>query len=166
MSIARESPGLLHDAGVREGLAASLTDAVLECILPGEYEAAPLPGAAARRQIVTRARDYMRSHADEAITVPDLCVATGASRRALQYAFEDVVHLSPVTYLRVMRLNHVRSELQSRRHDTVGDIAARWGFWHPSRFAAEYRQLFGELPSVTRTRFASSHRADAASPQR
>ncbi|MDM0112902.1 helix-turn-helix domain-containing protein [Variovorax sp. J22R133] len=162
MSMARERPGLLEDPRVRTGLVESLTDAVLDCIAPGQFETSLLPGAAARRHIVVRARDYMRNHADEAITVPDLCVATGASRRALQYAFEDVVNLSPVTYLRVMRLNHVRSELQSRRHDTVGDIAARWGFWHPSRFAAEYKQLFGELPSMTRMRFASSHRADVS----
>jgi len=31
----------------------------------------------------------------------------------------------------------------------VADIAARWGFWHPSRFASEYKSLFGELPSAT-----------------
>jgi len=154
MALVRDRPGALADAGVRNRLAESLTDAVIDSIAPERIESALLPGAAARRQIVATAREYMRSHADESISVPDLCVATGASRRALQYAFENVVQLSPVSYLRVMRLNHVRSELQSRRNDTVGDIAARWGFWHPSRFAAEYRELFGELPSATRMRFA------------
>ncbi|GHU15365.1 hypothetical protein AGMMS50225_28560 [Betaproteobacteria bacterium] len=33
--------------------------------------------------------------------------------------------------------------------DTVGDIAARWGFWHLSHFAADYKEMFGELPSDT-----------------
>ncbi|MEJ8855685.1 helix-turn-helix domain-containing protein [Variovorax robiniae] len=154
MSLVRDRPKTLADAAVRNRLAESLTDAVLDSIAPERLESGLLPGAAARRQIVATAREYMRSHADEPISVPDLCVATGASRRALQYAFENVVQLSPVTYLRVMRLNRVRSELQSRHGDTVGDVAARWGFWHPSRFAAEYRELFGELPSATRTRFA------------
>jgi AraC family ethanolamine operon transcriptional activator len=98
----------------------------------------------------------MRGHADEAISVPELCAATGVSRRALQYAFEDVLHLSPVTYLRAMRLNRVRAELLAGCADSVGDIAARWGFWHLSRFAAEYRELFGELPSATRTRAATA----------
>jgi len=156
ISLVRQRPETLNDATVRARLAESLTDALLDCIAPSHIESNLLPGAAARRQIVAIAREYMRSHADEPISVPDLCAATGASRRALQYAFENVVQLSPVTYLRVMRLNQVRSELQACRNDTVGDVAARWGFWHPSRFAAEYRQLFGELPSATRTRFAAS----------
>jgi AraC family ethanolamine operon transcriptional activator len=49
----------------------------------------------------------------------------------------------------------VRGELLSRSADTVGDVAARWGFWHLSRFAADYRQHFGELPSATRARGAT-----------
>jgi len=31
----------------------------------------------------------------------------------------------------------------------VKDVVAHWGFWHLSRFSAEYRALFGELPSDT-----------------
>jgi len=31
----------------------------------------------------------------------------------------------------------------------IGTIANRCGFWHMGRFAADYRRLFGELPSET-----------------
>jgi AraC family ethanolamine operon transcriptional activator len=31
----------------------------------------------------------------------------------------------------------------------VHEIARRWGFWHIGEFAADYRRLFGELPSQT-----------------
>lgn len=31
----------------------------------------------------------------------------------------------------------------------VTDIANDWGFWHMGQFAADYRELFGELPSQT-----------------
>ncbi|MBQ0922131.1 AraC family transcriptional regulator, partial [Hydrogenophaga aromaticivorans] len=75
--------------------------------------------------------------------------------RALQYAFEEVMQISPVTYLRAMRLNQVRSELRQNRAAPVGDVAARWGFWHPSRFASDYKALFGELPSATRSAAAA-----------
>ena len=31
----------------------------------------------------------------------------------------------------------------------ISDIAMRWGFFHPSRFARQYQERFGELPSDT-----------------
>jgi AraC family transcriptional regulator, ethanolamine operon transcriptional activator len=165
MALCRERPGLLQYTAARRMLALSLTDAVLDCFAPANLNADLPASAAARRTIVASARDYMRAHADEAISVPQLCGATGASRRALQYAFEEVLHLSPVSYLRVMRLNRVRSELQARGGDTVGDVAARWGFWHLSRFAADYRSLFGELPSQTRLRGIARAHSGAAAPR-
>ena len=32
---------------------------------------------------------------------------------------------------------------------TITDLATQWGFWHMSQFAADYKRLFGELPSET-----------------
>lgn len=159
MVLAREQPAVLAQPAARLALTESITDALLACFAEGRPRAEVAPSAATRRRIVSSAWDYMRSHVDESISVPQLCVATGASRRALQYAFEDVLHLSPVAYLRVMRLNRVRSDILAHGPATVGDIAARWGFWHLSRFAAEYRELFGELPSATRQRTVAGSRA-------
>jgi AraC-like DNA-binding protein len=34
-------------------------------------------------------------------------------------------------------------------HLSIGDAAAQWGFFHLSHFAAEYQELFAELPSHT-----------------
>ena len=152
LSMARQRPAQLQQPAAQRMLALSLTEAALDCVTSAYRQAPARSSVSARRRILARARDYMCEHADEPITVPDLCQVTGASRRTLQYAFEEVLRLSPVTYLRVMRLNRVRSELVSNHEETVGDIAARWGFWHLSRFAADYRQHFGELPSATRSR--------------
>ena len=157
LSLARDNLAQLEQPAARHMLSLSLADAVLQCMGSKAFEARPPATTPALRHIVAKAREYMQAHADEPISVPDLCAATGVSRRSLQYAFEDVLHLSPVTYLRVMRLNRVRCEMQACREDTIGDIAARWGFWHLSRFAIDYARLFGELPSATRARwFAKS----------
>jgi AraC family ethanolamine operon transcriptional activator len=45
----------------------------------------------------------------------------------------------------------VRQELKVAPAGTasVREIARRWGFWHTGEFAADYRRLFGELPSET-----------------
>ena len=81
----------------------------------------------------------------------DVCRALAVSRRTLQYSFEEVLGLNPATYLRVLRLNRARQDLLANDVNAlqVKDVASRWGFWHLSRFGAEYRELYGELPSVT-----------------
>ena len=101
--------------------------------------------------VVARAQDYMREHVEEPLTVEDLCRALQVSRRTLQYSFQEILQLNPVSYLRAMRLNGVRRALKSSaaQRQSVQDVAARWGFWHLSHFANDYRRMFGELPSET-----------------
>ena len=49
-------------------------------------------------------------------------------------------------------LNAVRRELRvatGSPDEPIAAIAARWGFWHMGQFSRDYKQQFGELPSVT-----------------
>ncbi|WP_118184742.1 helix-turn-helix domain-containing protein [Paraburkholderia phosphatilytica] len=105
----------------------------------------------ARHRIVARVRELVIAKPDVPFTVLDICHAVGTSRRKLQYCFEETLGTHPAHYLRVLRLNAVRRELRRHSHGaaSVSDVAFRWGFWHLSRFATHYRQLFGELPSET-----------------
>lgn len=103
------------------------------------------------RRLVSGAREYVLSQPDRVISVTDLCEALHVSRRTLQNAFRAVLGICPVNYLKALRLNAVRRTL--RDHDsgfrTVQDVAARWGFWHMSQFAADYFAMFAEHPSDT-----------------
>lgn len=105
----------------------------------------------ARHRVVERVRDLVASRPGVPLTVLDVCREVGASRRKLQYCFEEILGTHPAWYLRVLRLNAVRRELRehSPASASVSDVACRWGFWHLSRFASHYRELFGELPSDT-----------------
>jgi AraC family ethanolamine operon transcriptional activator len=111
---------------------------------------------ARRRRVVDEARALALAQPDHAVTVPELCERLHVSRRTLQYCFEDELGLSPMAYLRAVRLNGVRRQLRdvARQRATGGmngvqDVAAHWGFWHMSQFAADYRKLFAEAPSQT-----------------
>ncbi len=103
------------------------------------------------RRTLRRTRDYLQAHTDRCVTVHELCEQLGTSARALQDCFNKYVGLSPKAYLKVLKLNEARRELL--RIDSalasVSDVAVRYGFWHLSQFAADYRWLFGELPSET-----------------
>lgn len=84
-------------------------------------------------------------------SVTELCERLQVSRRTVQNSFQSVAETTPLNYLRSVRLNGVRRTLMSTRagHLSIGDAAAQWGFFHLSHFAAEYHELFAELPSHT-----------------
>ena len=104
-----------------------------------------------RLKTVNKAIEHMRSHLDEAISIVEVCASLNVEQRVLNYCFQEVIGLSPISYLKYLRLNQVRRELRrvSSASCNIGNIAARSGFWHLSRFSSEYRKLFGELPSDT-----------------
>ncbi|TIT53041.1 MAG: AraC family transcriptional regulator, partial [Mesorhizobium sp.] len=73
------------------------------------------------------------------------------SRRQLEYAFRTTFALSPLEFIRALRLNEARRLLTARgaRGSSVTSIAMEVGLTHLGRFAANYRQLFGESPRET-----------------
>lgn len=85
-------------------------------------------------------------------SVNELCARLRVSRRSVQNGFRSVTETTPINYIRSVRLNGVRRELMTTRGAelSIGDAAAQWGFFHLSHFAADYEELFGELPSQTR----------------
>ena len=121
------------------------------------------PSPRLRDRALARARAFMEAHLHQSIGVRDVCRASGASWRTLDYAFREHFGVGPKAHLQALRLNEVRRELRAAGPGMrVLDVASRWGFMHPGQFAADYRKLFGELPSQT---LRSSHRpARAVSP--
>ncbi len=145
------SPAMLAHAPLRKGLKEGILGTVISIIGNAENQTLGPRTSLGRQQVVSNAIEYMRTRIDEPLSIGDLCSALGVSRRTLQYCFEEVLQINPVSYLKALRLNGVRKELRqsTRPRAAIQDVAARWGFWHLSRFAQEYRQMFGELPSET-----------------
>ena len=59
--------------------------------------------------------------------------------------------MTPKSYLAGQRLFGVHRELwrSAPSKALVSNVAENWGYWHMGQFAADYRKLFGELPSST-----------------
>jgi AraC family ethanolamine operon transcriptional activator len=143
------NPGVLQYRQTQRVLAQSLMSAAMAAVPDnGAANKGPCPS---RQHIVDAAQAIMRARITEPITVADLCVALGVSRRTLQYSFQEVLGLNPVRFLRAMRLNGVRRDLKQTTAPaaTVQDTAATWGFWHLGHFVTDYKRMFGELPSET-----------------
>lgn len=153
----RTSPELLESKQARNSIIDSILSEILRVALINEKDDQYVLPGNTRRRVVSRACEYIREHIDEPIAVSDLCRKVNVSRRTLQYSFQAVLGINPVAYLRMLRLNGARRDL--RRIDPapgyVTEVAQNWGFWHFSRFAMHYRQMFGERPSETCERRAS-----------
>jgi AraC-like DNA-binding protein len=100
---------------------------------------------------VRRAVDHIHNHAHEPLTVADIAGAADLSIRGLQDAFQRVLGLTPMMYLRQVRLAYVHEDLLQGDPDatSVGDVAKRWGFTHAGRFSGAYAQRYGEYPKTT-----------------
>jgi AraC-like DNA-binding protein len=151
----------LNGASPVAGVEAALEDSLLSAFLFGLphsrsadlYTEAFAVGAGNEAM---RAREWMELHYPEPLTVVDIARAVGVSVRQLQYLFLRAYGLSPIQVLRAVRLDHARRLLAGAaargEEVTVTRIAHRCGFGHLGRFAAVYRERFGEAPSETATR--------------
>jgi AraC-like DNA-binding protein len=102
-------------------------------------------------RIVKAAEAYAMSNTDDRLYVTDLCRAAAVSERTLEYAFKEVLGLTPMTYLIRIRLHRVRQALLAAPAEstTVSAEALKWGFWHFGEFSRVYKACFGETPSDT-----------------
>jgi AraC family ethanolamine operon transcriptional activator len=110
------------------------------------------PMAAERSQILRKAIDVIEARVDEPLLVGDLSEVVGSSARTLRYAFEEKFGVPPKVYLKARRLSHLRRTLHAADpSQTVGELAKGLGFMHLGQLAADYRRMFGELPSESLT---------------
>jgi AraC-like DNA-binding protein len=101
---------------------------------------------------VRRAEDYIRSHSAETLTIEKLARIAGVSVRTLFSGFRDFRQVTPMAYLKTVRLEKAHAALRSgdvEGSSGVTQIALDAGFSHLGRFAQDYRTRFGELPSAT-----------------
>jgi AraC-like DNA-binding protein len=139
---------LLQSSALDMLAAAALTvfpnTALTAAELPGPGRVAP---AAVRRAVA-----FIDEHADRDISAADIAAAAHVTIRAVQLAFRRYLDTTPSAYLRRVRLDHAHRELCAANPSdgvTVTEIAIRWGFASPSRFAARYHDTYGVPPSHT-----------------
>jgi len=94
--------------------------------------------------------DYIAEHWDQSVTVEALALVANASVRSLFYSFKKSRGMSPMTFVRQIRLQHAKEMLASADPQaTVTSVAAACGFSNLGHFAKYYRSAFGEHPSAT-----------------
>ena len=144
-------PGTLMFEASRRNLREALLTVLGDTLIPADQAEIVTPRLQRRQDVVRRVRELVTEQPHTYQGVDRLCEVLHITRRTLQNCFQDSLGISPASYLRLVRLNAVRRELREAGTDqTIGDVAARWGFWHMGHFSQDYKALFGETPSCTR----------------
>jgi transcriptional regulator GlxA family with amidase domain len=146
------APGnLLAQPLVAAPLADTIVNGFLLAATHSHPEALAAPVAAARPATVRTAIDVIEAEPQAPLTLSLLAEQCGVSPRTLQKAFQQHLGLSPMEYLRDVRLRRAHEELRSADPfaESVASVARRWGFAHLGRFAAAHEAKFGQKPLRT-----------------
>ena len=97
------------------------------------------------------AEAYIRSNLGDQIILADLVTASETSASSLLRAFRIHRGITPMKYVKQMRLEYAQRTLLAAKPGTttVTTVAMDHGFYQLGRFSADYRRVFGELPSET-----------------
>lgn len=108
-------------------------------------------GAVARRAFgvgneIARTIDYLSSRLNEPVTIDDMAAHVGMSRAVFHRRFKEATTLSPIQFVKSMRLNTAAMKIASGR--TVSEAAWDVGYQSPSQFSREFKRMYGQSPRV------------------
>jgi AraC-like DNA-binding protein len=141
---------LVHGAQVGRAAEEMLAAALADAWRSTHAEPAP-PAEGTHDAFLRRAEAFVEVHLGEALSLAEIADAAGCSTKTLSRVFRDRRGTGPMAFARHRRLEAVRQDLQAAEPGpgAVTEVALRYGFAHLGRFAGEYRETFGELPSET-----------------
>ncbi len=93
---------------------------------------------------LTRARDYLRDHLYDPVSLDELTAVAGLGRFRLLRAFQRRFGLPPHAYQLQLRIERARALL--RRGVLAASVASELGFCDQSHFARHFKRVLGVTP--------------------
>ena len=100
--------------------------------------------------------EYMEANYAENMYIETLSAMACMSKRNFMRTFKGAVGLSPIHYLRQVRLQQARKMLRETT-DQISGIALSCGFTDSNYFIKSFRQAYGTTPYRFRMRFRDTH---------
>ena len=89
---------------------------------------------------------FLNAHYGEALEISTIARAAFMSPSTLHHTFKEVTSVSPLQYLKQIRLHQARM-LMLNEGLSAGEAAHRVGYGSPSQFSREFKRLFGAAPT-------------------
>lgn len=112
-------------------------------VLQGEAGASVSRAFGAGNGIV-RAIEYLSSHMDRLVTIDELASQVGMSRAVLHRKFKQATTMSPIQFMKSMRLNSAAMKIAEGMN--VSEAAMEVGYKSSSQFSREFKRLYGQSP--------------------
>jgi AraC family ethanolamine operon transcriptional activator len=124
---------------------------LIQAIPPKGQTPAKSQRALSQGDLVRQTEAFLEAHLNQPITLTTVAESLYVNKRTLTYAFDQILGISPMAYLKILRLQAVRRLLKTTAlgTKTVSALAAEHGFYSPGHFARDYKTMFGESPSET-----------------
>jgi AraC-like DNA-binding protein len=101
--------------------------------------------ADSRLSQIGRAMRWMREHYREAPSIEELARLSAMSVTSFHRHFRAVALMSPLQYLKQIRLQEARARLLARAED-IATVGHAVGYDSPSQFSREYKRAYGSPP--------------------
>jgi AraC-like DNA-binding protein len=96
-------------------------------------------------QQIARVIEWLKGNFAQPLRVDDLSAKAGMSASTFHHHFRSMTALSPLQFLKQLRLQEAR-RLMLTDHLDAGTAAFQVGYESPSQFSREYSRLFGSPP--------------------
>ncbi|OBT08013.1 AraC family transcriptional regulator [Vibrio sp. UCD-FRSSP16_10] len=93
---------------------------------------------------ITRAIDYLTSNIDQTVSIDDMASLVGMSRAVLHRKFKQATMMSPIQFVKSLRLNSAAMKLTEGMN--VSRAALEVGYESSSQFSREFKRMFGQSP--------------------
>jgi AraC-like DNA-binding protein len=106
-------------------------------------------GASARRAFgagneIARAIEYLSARLHETVVIEEVAAHAGMSRAVFHRKFKQATTMSPIQFVKAMRLNTAAMKIASGM--SVNEAAMQVGYVSTSQFSREFKRMYGQSP--------------------
>lgn len=100
---------------------------------------------------IARSIEYLSTHLGEPITIDHMASQIGMSRAVFHRKFKQATNLSPIQFVKAMRLNSAAMRIAGG--STVNTAALDVGYASTSQFSREFKRMYGNSPKQWSQKF-------------
>jgi AraC-like DNA-binding protein len=93
---------------------------------------------------IARSIKYVSSNLDSTISIDEMASRANMSRAAFHRKFKQTTEMSPIQFVKSMRLNNAAMKIAAGM--TVSEAAIGVGYISPSQFSREFKRMYGQSP--------------------